>query len=54
MFNTPPSHGILSFRSLPKYPFEQDDVAPAKPYVKKSLPKTWNRKGHHNRKIPDI
>ena len=44
MFNSTPSHGILSFRGMPDLPIKQDEVAPLKPYVNKSFPKTWNRK----------
>jgi hypothetical protein len=52
MFNTPPSHGILQFKSMPELPIKEDDVAPLKPYVEKSLPKTWYRKKHKPRSVP--
>ena len=54
MFNTPPSHGILEFKSIPEYPIKEKDVAPLRPNVKKSLPKTWTRKSHIARSIPNI
>ncbi len=54
MFNTPASHGILEFKSLPDYKIKESDVAKPKPYVKRSLPKTWTRKSHNPRNIPNI
>jgi len=54
MFNTPLSHGILEFKSMPEYPIKESDVAPEKPHVKKELPKTWTRKSKNHTKIPNI
>ena len=54
MFNTPPSHGILQFKSLPDYPIKESEVAKPKTYVKRSLPKTWTRKSHNHKDVPNI
>ena len=54
MFNTPPSHGILQYKSLPDYPIKESQVAPNKPYVKRSLPQTWTRKSSSHKKVPNI
>lgn len=54
MFNTPPTHGILEFKSLPEYPIKESDVIREKPYVKRALPKTWTRKAHNHKSVPNI
>jgi hypothetical protein len=54
MFNTPPSHGILEYKTIPEYHIKESDVLHPKPHVKKALPKTWTRKSHNPRKTPNI